>query len=657
VKFSSLDYEDLYEVAYFQTVDLGQGDQSAGGSGTIDYLGDTFMNMIEESTLIFYLTRALEEDDYNFGITLGIDIYTEDNYPVYDLDIFHSLLIKSCNLTFSYERKINEFTSASWNQDADELSDIGVDTVEVIDANLNFEYRINDTWAGSSPNSEIRTVINNNKISETIKLNKANSTFQLAKLGGIDVKSLIPINTKINFTIQVYIADEFHLGKVISISIDNVYLNITYKITFPDVQTNLQIFFDGINKTLNPIYEHPVNRDLNITIKYPDNFGLHIPGAVVQLTGNLTGILNENATLGQYTIIINSNDLNVGDLNFDVVAHRTNYEARIISPILIITKVSTDSLGLFLNGENTTSNPNMDIAINKLINITIDYNDIFGTHIPGATVELTGEGIFETLIENSALGQYTIILNTTIKFSLGANLLTITAQGSEYQVQSINPRISLRKINTEITPISGSNTIRIIPGGDASIKIFINDTDFNRNIKGAIVTYSWDFDDGILTDLDDDGIYEVDLNNIPEGTHTITLNAYGSDIYNFERYEIIIAAVRLEGNALLFQILTIVGIISAIMIGGYLYAYQKVLKFPKTVRKVRKYRKRLRRKSPPKIPIKERKKAFRSAYQKELSESSKFLKGKPTVEKAGFKKPSASPKTNTKSEIGNKKSE
>jgi len=288
VKISNLNYEDLYEIAYYQTVDLGQGDQNPGDSGTIDYLSDIFMNMIEESTVIFYLSRALEEDNYNFGITLGIDVYTEDNYDEWDLDIFHSLRINSCNLTFSYERKINQFTSASWNQDADELSDIGVDTVEVIDANLNFEYKINELWPGTSQNSEIRAFINNNKISETIKLNKANSTFQSAKLGGFDVTSLIPINSKINFTLQVYIADEFHLGRVISISVDNVYLNITYKITFPDVQTNLQIFFDGSNKTLNPIYSHPVNRDLNITIKYPDNLGLHIPGAIVQLTGNLT---------------------------------------------------------------------------------------------------------------------------------------------------------------------------------------------------------------------------------------------------------------------------------------------------------------------------------------------------------------------------------
>ena len=51
----------------------------------------------------------------------------------------------------------------------------------------------------------------------------------------------------------------------ITISIDDVYLNITYTVLFPDTQTNLHIFFNRINKTSNPVYEHPVNQDINIT--------------------------------------------------------------------------------------------------------------------------------------------------------------------------------------------------------------------------------------------------------------------------------------------------------------------------------------------------------------------------------------------------------
>ena len=88
IKFSNLDYTNLYEVAYYQTVDLGTGNQTLQGTGVIDYLNDTIMTIIDEPTLIFYLTKALEADSHNFGITLGIDIYCEDNYASGDRDTF-----------------------------------------------------------------------------------------------------------------------------------------------------------------------------------------------------------------------------------------------------------------------------------------------------------------------------------------------------------------------------------------------------------------------------------------------------------------------------------------------------------------------------------------------------------------------------------------
>ncbi|MHA1913391.1 MAG: hypothetical protein ACW97V_03370 [Promethearchaeota archaeon] len=643
VGISDLYDVESYQIASYRTDLLGEGrvGRTYADYSTRVYLNDTAMIPLSESDLIFFLNQIFEHDPYNFTMTLGIEIDCEDNYPGYELDYWYSLLIKSCDFMFTYEKKIDQFTTISWRQEGDQISDISNDTIVVDEAILNFEYKIDKVWPATSPNSEIRVFINNNKIPETVKLSTANLSFQIAKLGGFDVTSLIPHNTEINVSIQVYIADEFNLDERISLSIDNVYLNITYTVTFPDIQTNLQIFFNGNNKTVNPVYEHPINQDINITVKYPDSFGFHIPGAIVQLSGNLTGTLFEDIALEQYTIIVSASNLLIGDLYFDVVAHRINYEARKISPILIVTTVTTDDLQLLLNGQNKTSDPFMDIALNKQLNITVKYKDPFGTHVPGAIVELTGDGIFETLFENPSLEHYSLVLNTTIKFSLGINELTITAQESEYQEKTINPRITVRKINAEITAVPGGTALQTFPGGDAVIKVFINDTDFNEMVKGATVTFSWDGDPstGLLIDSDLDGIYEATLSNIPKGTHSIIINAFGSDIYHFESQEIIITAVRQAGNTLLFQILTIIGIIAAIIVGGYLYAYQKVLKFPKTVRKVRKYRKKLKSKNPPNVPIKDRKKSISSAYQKELRNTSKSLKGKSSVDKAKTKKP------------------
>ena len=655
--YSTGDYTEFYvlisdveeniapvQVAFNNTGDLGRD------SPSLSNYPDSAMNVVPEDILISVLTSILENDGHNFTITLGLDIYCEDNEWGVDRDNWNSLIIRSFNLTFTYEKKIEQFTAASWNQDGDKIADISNDTVIINEAKLNFKYKINENWTDSSPNSEIQAYINNNKLSETVKLSTANSNFQVAKPGGFDVTSLIPYNIGINLSIQVYLADEFGLNNNITISIDDVYLNITYTVLFPDTQTNLHIFFNRINKTSNPVYEHPVNQDINITVKYPDNFGLHIPGALVQLSGNLTGTLYEDSIYEQYTINISASELEIGELYFDVVAHRINYEARKISPILIVSKVTTDNLQLLMNGQNKTTDPFMDIALNKQLNITIKYKDPFGAHVPGATVELSGDGIFETLVENPSLEQYSMILNTTIKFSLGINELTITAQESEYQEKTINPRITVRKINAEITPVPGFYTIQTYPGGSALIRVFINDTDFNKNVTGATVTFAWDDEIYVDIDLDHDGIYEATLDNIPKGTHSVNITAVGSDIYYFESQEVIITAARQAGNTLLFQILTIIGIISAIVVGGYLYAYQKVLKYPKTVRKVRKYRKKLKSKSPPHTAITDRKKAFGSAYQKELGSSSKFLKGKPSVEKAKTEKPPIKPKNQSKGE-------
>jgi len=226
IKFSNLDYTNLYEVAYFQTVDLGIGDQFIQTVGDVDYLNDTLMTVIDEPTLIFYLTKALEADSYNFGITLGIDIYCEDNYNSGDRDTFYSLLIKSVNLNFSYEKKIDQLSSVSWNQQAPEING---SNVEVIGSNLKFNYKVSELWSTNlSSNSEIRILINDKQHTETIKLTTADLTFQEAKSGGFNLIDITFPYEIMNISIQLFLADEFGLSKGYTFSIDDVYLEISY---------------------------------------------------------------------------------------------------------------------------------------------------------------------------------------------------------------------------------------------------------------------------------------------------------------------------------------------------------------------------------------------------------------------------------------------
>ena len=75
------------------------------------------------------------------------------------------------------------------------------------------------------------------------------------------------------------------------------------------------------------------------------------------------------------------------------------------------------------------------------------------------------------------------------------------------------------------------------------------------------------------------------------------------------------------------------GIAVAVLIAGYFYAYQKVLKYPKPVRKVRKYSKTLKINKNPKVNITPRKISITKIYQDNVKKSNKLLKGTPINEK------------------------
>ncbi|MHA2283373.1 MAG: hypothetical protein ACXAC5_21240 [Promethearchaeota archaeon] len=233
VLFSDINKLEVYEVAYNQTVDLGRGIHGRTGTGGATYVNNTFMKVVEEDELIFYLNRVLSHNFYDFRVTLGIDIYCEDNYPSGELDTWYSLLIKSCNFTFDYEKKIDRFTSISWNQNGNPISSLSEYPVLIQNATLNFKYKTDQILNSSiSPNSEIRILINDNKHTETIKLSAATTSFQDAKIGGFDVSNLI--SDDVNLSIQVYLADDFILDDNISVSIDDVFLDISYIILEPD---------------------------------------------------------------------------------------------------------------------------------------------------------------------------------------------------------------------------------------------------------------------------------------------------------------------------------------------------------------------------------------------------------------------------------------
>ena len=227
VSIADTSLENIYEIAHYQSYDLGLH------SVALDVLEiEDYMSMILEENLIYYLTSVLSYDYENFTVILGMNIFCEDNCHS-DLDYWDMLRIKNVNFTFTYEKKIDQLTSESLKQTGNridngeyELGDVGFFIIN--NASLNFDYTISQTWPSSSINSEIRIYFNKVLLSKTIKL----TTFSTAvQHESFDISpSLINEAENISLDVQLFIADNFHLSENITISIDNVNLTTGFTV-------------------------------------------------------------------------------------------------------------------------------------------------------------------------------------------------------------------------------------------------------------------------------------------------------------------------------------------------------------------------------------------------------------------------------------------
>ena len=242
VEVTTLDIDELntYRIAFNQTRLLGNE-----GLSLYDIEGG--IGAYEEQAIIDAINNVLAVDlgHNNFTIVLGIYMYCEDNNSGTDRDHWDDLRFKFLNLTFSYEKKINQFTFGSWAQD---LSEISGSNVQITDANLNFEYKIDKNWTESSQNSQIRIFINERKFEQTISLIDYvySSSFQEARSGGFDITEIMLPYENFTLSIQVFLAEDFALDSNINISITDVYLYISYTETFDDPIIPENLLFAGL---------------------------------------------------------------------------------------------------------------------------------------------------------------------------------------------------------------------------------------------------------------------------------------------------------------------------------------------------------------------------------------------------------------------------
>lgn len=405
----------------------------------------------------------------------------------------------------------------------------------------------------------------------------------------------------------------------------------TVRVYITELDSQIDLKLNGTDTEPNAVYIVQVWQKVNITIRYRDSFGNHIPGATVEVEGtSFTRTLQEDDIYDQYSILLNATDLGQGIDNLIVNAQKENYKPNSIPFIFEIIERETN-YEIFINGANKTMDPFESVLVTSILNITVKYYDVSGVFITGATVSLSGD-YSEDLTEISALQQYSILINTT-ELAIGIRSLQLNAYRANYELQSEIIRIQVQRISLEIEPSSGSPIQTANPNEPVRLRVELKDLAGNPLI-GASVNYSWVFGRGTLTDADNDGVYEVDLGYIPEGTYTIIISAFLGDIYDIESFEITLTIIR-PPEELLYVIIALVStIVAGIALLGYLILYMRVLKYPKPVRKVRKYLRTLKSKNPPRTSIEPRETAVQAAYQTQISNTRKFIKGKPSEDQA-----------------------
>ncbi|NVM05091.1 MAG: hypothetical protein HWN67_22410 [Candidatus Helarchaeota archaeon] len=214
IKISDINELRSYEIAYYKY----QNDT---------FLSDIFMDSIPEQNLVYFLNKIFELGN-DFRIILGINFFCEDNENV-DHDAWYYVRIKSFNLTFTYQKIIDQNTKGIWSQISDNFTANGEKFI-VNEAKLNFKYKLDQIWPTTSPNSRIIIKINDNVHPEILKLSNTPLVWQEAKAEGFDVTHLLVKYENVTLAMEFVIADTFNLSTNRTLSIDDVTLNATITI-------------------------------------------------------------------------------------------------------------------------------------------------------------------------------------------------------------------------------------------------------------------------------------------------------------------------------------------------------------------------------------------------------------------------------------------
>jgi len=516
IKAENIERTHVYELAYFNTLDVLLGRDTHQDAGGLDYLNNTFLTAQDQEILIAYLSAIFQNTAYGtFTIALGIEVYCEDNVST-EMDKWVELRFVDFEFNFTYEKKMTRYAQVSWNQVGNQLNG---SVYQIDEARLNFKYKSNQVWPTTlSPNSEIRAYINNRRHSEVIKLTDVNGTWKEAKLGGFDVTSIVSTDENITLTIQVIIMDNFNLNSTYTLSIDNASLMIYYSHkTGTETDTDFEIYLNGTDETLSKATTAKIGETVNVTFIYKDIFNAFIDSAAVTITiGADTKNLIEMSSY--YYIIVNTSALSLGENFHTISASRITYESQEEQIKIEVFSLDT-SIHLFLDQVNKTIEKSIDVNYGEDVNITVQYRNtesVPSTHVNNATVILTGTGSTLNLTENYAKEYYNITINSEI-LGLGITYLTVNAQKENYSTQNIVFKVEVSTRGTYIDRVFINNTETYtfeVPWKDVfNITMSYNDTETNDFISNATVGIEGSSYSAILKEDIDNQLYRVTVNS------------------------------------------------------------------------------------------------------------------------------------------------
>jgi hypothetical protein len=381
---------------------------------------------------------------------------------------------------------------------------------------------------------------------------------------------------------------------------------------------------------------------VSIPVQYKDvDNDVLIPGAGVYISSQSDSqfwssasytSVESSTTPGTYTLSFNSNVFGgTGSYQIYLKANKTNYADALSTVNIFVQNREATISSIFINGVNKTLDKSVEVPIRKIVNITVNYVDIqTKANITSGTLEIEGTDYSESFLENTALKHYYVSVNTS-ELGIGTHFLTITGQKSSYVSVSAVIKMKIEPINITIQTVTGEDLIEIKPTDIYTLRFLIEDSDFMQPIENltvgyTIITQGVLYERGVLLDPDGDGIFEKELITLPVGTYTITISVTAGNDYEITSHQVdIVSAAGEEQTELMYIIVfSAIGVVSGL--SAYIVAYQKVLKYPKPVRKIRKLKSKLKKEKTVEVEVTNREAMFKDIYVEELIKRAKFLK-------------------------------